>query len=109
MADKLGDRLGPRLAQLIGAHVLAARRDHAPIEAQIRQVATQALIDRAGHEVGDHIAPLVQAAIAANPGMDPAMRAYLERTASGKHQLQAIAGHLALGAAGSVLSTLLSN
>lgn len=109
MAGNVGDKVGPRLAQLVGQYVLAARRDHAPIEARIRQVATQALIDRAGHEVGDHIAPIVAGAITANPGMHPEIRGYLERTASGQHQLQAIAGHLALGAAGSVLSNLLSN
>ena len=109
MAGNVGDKVGPRLAQLVGQYVLAARRDHAPLEARIRQVATQALIDKAGHEVGDHIAPLLTGAITANPDMHPTVRGYLERTASGQHQLQAIAGHLAIGAAGSVLSTLLSN
>lgn len=109
MADRFGDKIGPRLAQLIGAHVLAARRDHAPIEAKIRQTATQALIDKAGLEVAEHIAPLLAGAIDANPDMHPEVKAYLLRTASGKHQLQAIAGHLAMAGAGSVLGTLLSN
>lgn len=109
MADRLGDKAGPRLAQLIAQYVLAARRDHAPIEAQVRQVATQALIDKAGHEFADHIGPIVAAAIDANPAMDANVRDYLLRTASGRHQLQAVAGHLALAGAGSVLSTLLSN
>jgi hypothetical protein len=109
MPDRLGDKIGPRLADLIGRHVLAARRDHAPIEAKIRQAATQALIDKAGHEFADHIGPIIAEAIAANPDMDKGVKDYLLRTASGKHQLQAIAGHLALAGAGSVLGTLLSN
>jgi hypothetical protein len=109
MAEKLGDKLGPRLAQLAGQYATAARRDHAPIEAKIRQVATQALIDKAGHEFADHIGPLLERAIEANPDMDETVRDYLVRTASGKHQLQAIAGHIAMAGAGSVLSTLLSN
>lgn len=109
MGDRLGDKAGPRLAQLISQYVLAARRDHAPIEAQIRTVATQGLIDKAGHEFADHIGPLIAAAIDANPAMDPNVQQYLLRTASGRHQLQAVAGHIALAGAGSVLSTLLSN
>ena len=109
MADRLGDRVGPRLATLIGQYTLAARTAHAPIEAKVRQVAMQKLIDRAGQEVADHIAPMLAAAIEANPDMDDRVRGYLLRTASGKHQLQAIAGHLALAGAGSVLGTLLSN
>jgi hypothetical protein len=109
MARELGDKIGPRLSQLVGAHVLAARRDHAPLEAKIRQVATQALIDKAGLEVAQHIAPLIHAAIDANPDMHPEVKAYLLRTASGKHQLQAIAGFVGLQAAGSALSTLLQN
>lgn len=109
MADRLGDKVGPRLAQLIGQYVLAARRDHAPLEARIRAVATQGLIDKAGHEFADHIGPLIGAALAANPDIDPIVAGYLQRTASGQHQLQAVAGHLALAGAGSVLGTLLSN
>lgn len=109
MGDRLGDKAGPRIAHLIGQYVLAARRDHAPIEAQIHQVATQALIDKAGHEFADHIGPLITEAIAANPNMDPNVKGYLLRTASGRQQLQAVAGHIAMAGAGSVLGTLLSN
>lgn len=109
MTEKLGDKLGPRIAALIGQYTLAARRDHAPIEARIRQVATQALIDKAGHEFADHIGPLIEKAIDVNPDMDATVKDYLLRTASGRHQLQAVAGHIAMAGAGSVLSTILSN
>jgi len=109
MAGEIGDKLGPRLAALIGRYTTAARHDHAPIEARIRQVATQAVIDKAGAEFAEHIGPLLSAAIDANPDMHPVVKEYLLRTQSGKHQLQAIAGHIAMTGAGSVLSTLLSN
>lgn len=109
MADKLGDKLGPRLAQIVGQAALAARRDHAPLEARIRQVATQALIDRAGLEVGQHYAPIIKAAIDANPDMHGDIRGYLERTASGRHQWQALLGGAAIGQAGGALGTLISN
>jgi len=109
MADRIGDKVGPRLAQLVGQYVLAARRDHVPIDARIHQLASQALIDRAGLEVAEHIRPFTDGAIAANPDMHPDVRAYLQRTGSGKHQLQALAGFVGLQAAGSALSTLLNN
>ena len=109
MAREAGERIGPRLAQLVAQYVLASRRDLAPHEAKVRQVATQALIDKAGHEFADHIGPILADAIAANPDMDARVKEYLTRTASGRHQLQAIAGHIAMAGAGSVLSVLLSN
>lgn len=109
MTRDLGDKVGPRLADLLARYVIATRRDLGPHEARVRQVATQALIDKAGHEFADHIGPILRDAIAANPDMDPRIKDYLTRTASGQHQLQAVAGHLAMAGAGSVLSTLLSN
>jgi SOS response regulatory protein OraA/RecX len=109
MARDIGDKVGPRLAQLVAQYVLAARRDLAPHEARVQQVATQALIDKAGHEFADHIGPLLHAAIAANPDMPEVVKGYLTRTASGKHQLQAVAGHIAMMGANSVLSQVLSN
>lgn len=109
MARELGDKVGPRLAQLVGQYVLAARRDMAPVEARIQQAATQQLIDKAGHELADHIGPLLAQAIALNPDMPEVVKGYFTRTASGQHQLQAIAGHIAMAGAGTVLSTVLSN
>lgn len=109
MTRQTGDKAGPRIAQLVAQYVLAARRDLGPHEARVRQVATQALIDKAGHEFADHIGPILRDAIASNPDMDSRVKDYLTRTASGQHQLQAVAGHLAMAGAGSVLSTLLSN
>lgn len=109
MAERFGDKLGPRLAQLIGQHVLAARRDHAPIEARIRQVATQALIDRAGLEIGQHYAPIIGQLLDGADNIHPEAAAFLTRTASGRHQWQAISGALAITGAGNVISTFLGN
>ena len=109
MAREIGDKLGPRLAHLFGQAALAARRDHVPLDAKIHQLATQALIDKAGLEVAEHIRPMLHAAIDSNPDMHPQVKDYLLRTASGKHQLQALAGFVGLQAAGSALSVLLNN
>lgn len=109
MAERVGDKLGPRLTDLLARAVILTRRELGPHEARVRQVATQQIIDKIGHEVADHLAPMLHDAIAANPDMDPRIKDYLTRTASGQHQLQAVAGHLAMAGAGSVLSTLLSN
>lgn len=109
MTDKLGDKLGPRFAAIIGQAVLAARRDHAPIEAQIRQLAAQGIIDRAGLEIGHHFAPFLLGAIDAHGDQMPAeVRQFFADTASGRHQWQAIAGASA-AASTSALSQVISN
>jgi hypothetical protein len=109
MADRFGEKIGPRLADLIGQAVLAARRDHAPIEAQIRQVATQGIIDRMGREVGEHYGPFLRAAIDFHGDqLDPMLRTFLADTASGRHQWKAVSGILA-GGASSVLGNVLNN
>jgi hypothetical protein len=106
---QLGDKLGPRLVDLAVQATLATRRGLAPVEARTRQVATQALIDRAGREVADLYGPLVRAAVEAHgEQLHPIAADFLGKAASGEHQWQALAG-LAAGGAQSALSTLLSN
>jgi hypothetical protein len=105
----LGDKLGPKLVDLAVAATLATRRGLAPHEAKVRQVATQALIDRAGHEVADLYAPLL-ADFLAREGIHPDLRQHVASAASGQHQWQAIAG-FAFGASGggNVIATILGN
>ena len=67
-AGEPGDKLGPRLAQLMLSYQLAARRALGPLEGRWRQAAAQALIDRAGHEVADHWGPLLRPVIAGEHG-----------------------------------------
>jgi hypothetical protein len=107
--DRLGDKLGPRLAQLLVAATVDARRALAPHEARVRQTATQALIDRAGRELSELHAPLwAQLLDQRADDMHPIMRRHVERVASGTHQWESIAGHLQAGATG-VLSGALGN
>lgn len=107
MADRLGDKLGPRFAQLIGQAVFAARRDHAPLETQIRTAGTQMIIDRAGLEVAHLFAPIVGHALTApDRDLHPLMRQHLERVTSGRHQWEAIAGNLQMSSAGALSATL---
>jgi hypothetical protein len=109
MGRQTGDKLGPRIAELAGKYTTAARRDHAPIEARIQQVAIQALIDRAGKEVAGLWGPIIKSALdKAQESGHPDMIRHLERTASGKHQWEAISGNAAYAATGA-LSSVLSN
>src|SRR4029077_9867386 len=109
MAREIGDKVGPKLADLIGKYTLAARRDHAPLEAKIRTVAAQGIIDRAGLETGQHLREIIGRSIELSPDMPEHVRGYLQRTASGRHQWQAITGAISMSGAGSALSEILSN
>jgi len=107
--DTLGAKIGPKLIAAVTQSVIATKKGLMPTEHALRVLAMQEIIDRAGEEFGSHIRPFAEAAILANPKMDPVIKDYLGRTASGKNQWQAVAGHLAMAGAGSVLSTIISN
>ena len=105
----LGGKIGPRLVDLAVRATLATRRGLAPHEARVRQAATQALIDRAGHEVADHYRPLLESLLAGEHGpIHPDMHAYLGRTAAGTHQWQSLSALLG-GGLQSALSNAIGN
>jgi hypothetical protein len=106
---QLGDKLLPKITAAVMQAVLSTKLQLTGHDVTVRTVAGQRLIDRMGHEVADHIEPFITAALEHSPDMHPTVREYLQRTASGENQLQAIAGNFALGAAGSVLGTVISN
>jgi hypothetical protein len=94
----LGDKVGPRLAQLVLTYSLAARKALAPHEAKVRQAATQHLIDRAGAEVADHFGPLLRAVLDGDDSdLHPLMREHLERAAAGTHQWHSLSSLLGMG------------
>jgi hypothetical protein len=106
---QLGDKLGPRLAQLMTAATVQARQALAPHEARVRTVATQQLIDRAGHELAELYGPMWAEVIRAKGDrLHPVMARHIDRVSSGAHQWESVAGHLAIGAT-SALSAVLSN
>lgn len=106
---QLGDKLGPRLAQLLAGHTLATRRALGPMEARWQQAAMQAIVDQRGEETARLWRPITQATLAAKSGqIHPAIQEHLERTASGRHQWESISGHAAYVATSS-LSSVLSN
>jgi hypothetical protein len=106
---ELGHKLGPRLVDLMVKATLAARKGTAPLESRIMQTAIQALIDRAGHEVADLHAPLIQPLID-HEATSESTKEILRQVASGTHQWQALAGtRLVAGAGASAISTILSN
>lgn len=103
----LGDRLGPKLSQLVLQHTLAARKALGPLEARWRQLATQAVIDRAGHEVADLFGPISQEILAAEDReLHPHMRRHLEQVASGHDQWKSLLGNTQLAFAGAVGTTI---
>jgi hypothetical protein len=107
--DQLGVKLTPKLIHAISQSVIATKRGLLDTEHKLRVGAMQTVIDRAGHEVGEHIRPLVAAGIDLNPNMSPAVREYLERAASGDDQWQAVAGNLTMSSASGTLSQIIGN
>ena len=109
MTMRTGDKVGPRIADLVANYTLAARRHMAPYEAQVHQVANWANISKMGKEVADHWAPMLRAAVA-HPDSDvhPLMRDFLLETASGKHQLKSLGGIL-FGGVSSALGGAINN
>ena len=107
--DNLGDKLGPRLVQLVAQATVATRRGLAPHEAAVGQAAAQGIIDRMGREIAALYGPLIEAALA-NEDLHPLAADILARAGSGKHQWQAVAG-FAFGASGvpGALATIMSN
>src|SRR5260221_2206721 len=105
----LGDKLGPKIAQLVSQSVVATRRALGPHEVRVRRQATQDVIDQAGREVAEHYRPLIRKILDADHvQIDEDVRLLLADSISGEHQLKAIGG-LLLGPAGGTIGTFISN
>lgn len=106
---QLGDKLGPRLVELVTQGVIATRRALAPHEAHVHAMGLQRVIDRAGLEVADHHRELIQQILAADDDLPEWLADYLGRTASGHHQWQAITGVLGLTGITGGIGTIMTN
>lgn len=106
---QLGDKLGPRLVELVTAAVVSARRALAPHEAHVRAMGMQRVIDRAGLEIAEHHRDLIHQLLAADDDLPDWLADYLGRTASGHHQWQAVSGVLGLTGITGGLGTIMSN
>jgi len=105
----LGDKLGPKIAQLVSQTIVSTRRALGPHEVRIRRQATQDVIDQAGREVAEHYRPLIRKILdAEHVQIDEDVRLFLEDAISGEHQLKAIGG-LLMGPAGGTIGTFISN
>lgn len=105
----LGNKLGPRLVQLVTQSVLATRAGLAPHEARVQAAGLQAVIDRMGEEHAAFVRPLTDALLAREE-LPEELRHSLGRAASGRHQWEARAlTGLLSGTASSALGTVLSN
>lgn len=107
-ASSLGDKLGPKLIAAVSQSVIATKKGLGPTEHKIRVGAMQTIVDRAGHEMGDHYGGLIRRALAheQNTGLDDGIRKFLEDTASGRDQWKAISG--VIGISQSLLGQVIS-
>lgn len=105
----LGTKLGPKLVHLISQTIVATKVKLLHTEHQVRVMAAQEIIDRAGREIADLYRPVWEETLA-QQDMPDVVREHIEKIMSGKNQWQAIAG-VAFGATGasSSLSTIISN
>src|SRR5258707_13047225 len=89
----LGDKLGPKIAQLVSQSVVATRRALGPHEVRVRRQATQDVIDQAGREVTEHYRPLIRKILDADHGqIKENVRPFLEDAINGEPELTAIGG-----------------
>jgi hypothetical protein len=107
--EEIGAKLGPKLVRLVSDAIVSTKVKLLDTEHRARVASGQTLIDRAGHEVADLYRPLVQKMIA-DLDLPDEIRSHIEKSISGHHQWQALAG-LAIGSSGvgSSFSQVLSN
>lgn len=107
--EHIGSKLGPKLVKLVSDAIVSTKVRLLDTEHRARVHSMQTIVDRAGKEVADHHRELLQQ-ILDNTELPPEIKSYLERTASGRHQWQALSGLVLSGSgATSALSTIISN
>ena len=105
----LGDKLAPRLSDIVVKTILATKLGLTDHEVKVRQVSGQNLIDKMGREAAELGGPFIDQALKMQgDNVHPMARDYLESVASGDDQVKAIAGIL-LGGAQGALSQVISN
>lgn len=107
--SQLGAKLGPKMAKLVADTIVDTKRKLLHTDHQVRAMAMQTVIDRAGHEIADLYRPLIREVLK-DRDLPPHVAEFVEKTLSGTHQWHAIAGNAfyATGAS-SVISDMLSN
>lgn len=108
-ATEIGNKLGPRLVELISQTVASTKHKLLYTDTQARIISSQTIIDRAGHEIADLYRPVMEEMIK-DRDLPPYLREYLTKVLSGTHQWHAIGGLLfQASGAPSALSVMLSN
>jgi hypothetical protein len=106
---RLGDKLGPRLAELIARYSMGVRGRLSAHESRVMAAALQQLLDRGGEEMATLYKPILAGLLASHgEKMHPTMARHFERVSSGAHQWESILGHAGM-AASSALQSVLSN
>ena len=98
-----GDKLLPRLSDVVIKSILATKLGLTDHEVKVRQVSGQNLIDQIGREAAEIGRPMIEAALDYHgENMPPIVREYLESAASGDDQIKSISGVLFGGVQGSI-------
>lgn len=106
---QLGDKLLPRISDVVIKSVIAAKTGLFDSEHKLKVMAGQALIDKMGHEVADLYGPIVDLMLEKDDGtLHPAVRTVLEQARTGDDQMKAIGG-LLMGPVSGALGTFISN
>lgn len=108
-AARLGDKIGPRLAELVAQSVVTTRRGLATHEARVLAAGLARAVDQMGAEHAEFVRPFTDAVIARDD-LPAELAGWFARAASGTHQWESriLAGSL-LGTAQSALGTVISN
>lgn len=108
-AARVGDKLGPRIAQLVAESVLATRRGLATHEARVLAAGLGRAVDQMGAEHAQFLRPFTDALIARDE-LPPELAEWFARAASGAHQWEsrALTGAV-LGGAQGTLGLVISN
>lgn len=107
--SEIGNKLGPRLVELISQTVAATHYKLLDTNVRARTMSSQAIIDRAGHEIADLFRP-VMTEMLKDVDLPDYLQEYIDKTLAGTHQWHSIAGMVANYSGGaSALSTIMSN
>jgi hypothetical protein len=109
-ADRtLGDKLLPRISDVVIKSVIAAKTGLFDSEHRLRVGAGQALIDKMGHEIAELYGPIVDLMLERDDGtIHPAVRKVLEQARTGDDQMKAMGG-LLMGPVSGAIGTFITN
>lgn len=109
IGDKLGARLGPRLAQMLAATLTEHKRQGLPLEADARHLASWKTLTALGQEFGDVFNATFEPVLDIADALPPSLARIMQTAASGQRQGTSFGMGAAVGVALGPFSTLFDN